>query len=330
VRATALCDRVRGSRGVAVCGSQAPHAGQLPPPGTRSLLHRGVSHSLQDQVYIASFCGRDAEADQSAAASANRGPERARRLAPRQPSWIGGPVDPQSRTVRRKGSLTGVWPRWIHPYPARARPYPGSVNWSLRAGEPGDAEHVMTVMVEAFETYRPIAPEGWDPPDPRRDLERVRERPASPGFWCLLAGMDGEPVGHVAFMPASRHSHWASDDATLAHLWQLFFRPPLWGSGLATALHAEAVREARGARSPRCACSRPPPRRGPAASTSARVGRRRERPSTTTTSAWRSSSTAERSATACDRTAPAAAASRARPGDAPPAVQAPVAAATRT
>ena len=60
IGAAGLGDRVAGRRGsgsVAVCGSQAPHAGQLPPPGTRSLLHRRVSHSLQDQVYIATFCG---------------------------------------------------------------------------------------------------------------------------------------------------------------------------------------------------------------------------------------------------------------------------------
>jgi hypothetical protein len=55
---------------VAVCGSQAPQAGQLPPPGTRSALHRRVSHSWQIQVSITPFCGRGAEADQRSAAKA--------------------------------------------------------------------------------------------------------------------------------------------------------------------------------------------------------------------------------------------------------------------
>ena len=30
----------------------------------------------------------------------------------------------------------------------------------------------------------------------------------------------------------------------MGHFWQLFVREPWWGTGLATALHAEAVREA--------------------------------------------------------------------------------------
>jgi hypothetical protein len=62
-----------GSGSVAVCGSQAPHAGQLPPPGTRSRLQSGVSHSLQDQVYITTSCGRAGEPDQALVGSPGSG-----------------------------------------------------------------------------------------------------------------------------------------------------------------------------------------------------------------------------------------------------------------
>jgi GNAT superfamily N-acetyltransferase len=114
---------------------------------------------------------------------------------------------------------------------------------SLRAAEASDADQVATLMREGFEGYRSFAPPDWEPPDPRQELESLREHLGSPDVWCLIAEEDGEPAGHVAVMPATRHDHWPSDDPALAHLWQLFVRPPWWGSGLASALHAEALRE---------------------------------------------------------------------------------------
>lgn len=117
------------------------------------------------------------------------------------------------------------------------------MGWSLRAADPTDAERVATVLSEAFEGYRSFAPSGWEPPDPGRELEVVRERLNSSTVWCLIAEAGDEPAGHVAVLPASEHGSWPSDDPELAHLWQLFVRPSWWGSGLATALHAEAVRE---------------------------------------------------------------------------------------
>jgi GNAT superfamily N-acetyltransferase len=114
---------------------------------------------------------------------------------------------------------------------------------SLRSAGPRDAEQIASVQHEGFETYRSFAPDSWNPPDPREELERLRERLESPGLWCLIAEVGGEPAGHVAVMPATHHGQWPSDDFELAHLWQLFVRPPWWGSGLATALHARAIRE---------------------------------------------------------------------------------------
>jgi GNAT superfamily N-acetyltransferase len=115
--------------------------------------------------------------------------------------------------------------------------------WSLRPAGPSDADHVADLMREGFEGYRSFAPPGWDPPDAHQELENLRERLGSPEVWCLIAEQDGEPAGHVALMPARLHQHPAQDDG-LAHFWQLFVRPPWWGSGLATTLHAEALREA--------------------------------------------------------------------------------------
>jgi GNAT superfamily N-acetyltransferase len=117
------------------------------------------------------------------------------------------------------------------------------MTWSLRPASPRDAVQIATVLGEGFEGYRAFAPPGWEPPDLGEELERIRRRLADPEVWCLLAERDAEPAGHVAVMPAWLHEH-ASHEPGLAHFWQLFVRPPWWGSGLATALHAEAVGEA--------------------------------------------------------------------------------------
>jgi GNAT superfamily N-acetyltransferase len=112
---------------------------------------------------------------------------------------------------------------------------------SLRPGDQSDAEQIATVQLEGFEGYRSFAPAQWRPP--ASEVDAIRERLASPDVWCLIAEENGEPAGQVMVMPAVMHRSWGSDDPTLAHLWQLFVRPPWWGSGLASALHAEAVRE---------------------------------------------------------------------------------------
>jgi GNAT superfamily N-acetyltransferase len=118
------------------------------------------------------------------------------------------------------------------------------MSWSLRRAGPPDADQVITVAYEGFEGYRSFAPPGWEPPDHQEELGRVRGHLADPAVWCLLAEVDGKPAGHAGIMPARIHPN-RSDDPGLAHLWQLFVRPPWWGTGLAQALHAEAVREAQ-------------------------------------------------------------------------------------
>ncbi|MBA2637629.1 MAG: GNAT family N-acetyltransferase [Solirubrobacterales bacterium] len=70
--------------------------------------------------------------------------------------------------------------------------------------------------------------------------------------WCLVAEREGAVVAHVATLPANAARRYV-DDPLLAHLWQLFVRPALHGSGLATELlrHAEHESWRRGFRSVR-------------------------------------------------------------------------------
>ncbi|HEV3379345.1 MAG TPA: GNAT family N-acetyltransferase [Thermoleophilaceae bacterium] len=115
--------------------------------------------------------------------------------------------------------------------------------WSLRPATMADAERLAAVVAEAFEGYRSIAPPGWEPPDPQGELDRLREDLASDGVWCLVAEEGTQLAGQVAIMPARIHRHPAADTA-MAHLWQLFVRPPWWGTGLATELHTRAIQAA--------------------------------------------------------------------------------------
>lgn len=100
--------------------------------------------------------------------------------------------------------------------------------WSLRAAEVADAEALLDTVVGAFEGYRAFAPPGWDPPDESAQLPRFREEIARADTFTLMA----EGAGHVHVVPI------AGEPIRLRHL---FIRPPFWGTGLAVALHAEAV-----------------------------------------------------------------------------------------
>jgi GNAT superfamily N-acetyltransferase len=115
--------------------------------------------------------------------------------------------------------------------------------WSLRPALPDDAEQITAVLAEGFDSCRSFAPPGWQPPDAQAELGRLRAFLGTPDVWCLVAEDGGQPAAHVAIMPAWLHPH-PSDDDRMGHLWQLFVREPWWGTGLADALHAEAVREA--------------------------------------------------------------------------------------
>src|ERR671914_12081 len=117
--------------------------------------------------------------------------------------------------------------------------------WSLRPAVPGDAGRIAAVLNEGFDGYRSFAPPGWAPPAAEAELERFGRFLGSGVLWGLVAEEDNVIAGHVAFMPSRIHPQ-PSDDDSMAHFWQLFVRERWWGTGLATALHAEAVREAGG------------------------------------------------------------------------------------
>src|SRR3954447_15937402 len=92
-----------------------------------------------------------------------------------------------------------------------------------------------------FATYTDFAP-GWRLPDEyvKRHEQRMRERMADPGLFCLIAGVDG-PIAHVAFVPARAEDGAGAEIPGLAELWQLFVVPDWWGSGVASELLAAAM-----------------------------------------------------------------------------------------
>jgi GNAT superfamily N-acetyltransferase len=116
--------------------------------------------------------------------------------------------------------------------------------YALRAATADDAEAMVAVTAEGFETYRSFAPEGWTPPSASDELERLLRLLEDSDVWYQVAEHDGALVGHVGFLPAERTFAPAGDPG-LAHFRQLFVTRALWGTGLATRLHAAAIDEAR-------------------------------------------------------------------------------------
>jgi ribosomal protein S18 acetylase RimI-like enzyme len=111
----------------------------------------------------------------------------------------------------------------------------------LRRARDEDAEAVVAILLEGLETYRDFAPNGWDPPKVRVHVVRSGLRDAA--RWCLVAETGGGIGGYVAFLAARDH-RVPDPDPQLAHLGQLFVRPPHWGTGLAPRLLVAAVAEA--------------------------------------------------------------------------------------
>src|SRR5215210_5004742 len=106
----------------------------------------------------------------------------------------------------------------------------------LRTAGPGDAEVMSETVAICFDGYREFAPPGWQPPDVQGPVELARmcARLEVPSTWAVIAEDGGEVAGHAAFVPQQ------GVDGS-AHLWQLFLRPPWWGSGLARELLERAV-----------------------------------------------------------------------------------------
>jgi GNAT superfamily N-acetyltransferase len=110
------------------------------------------------------------------------------------------------------------------------------VSWTLRPAGPADTEAMAETLQIGFDGYRAFAPPGWRPPDARSapEVARMRARLSDPATWAMLAEDGGLVAGHAGYVPQP-------GTPGSAHLWQLFVRPPWWGSGLARALLEEAV-----------------------------------------------------------------------------------------
>jgi GNAT superfamily N-acetyltransferase len=100
-----------------------------------------------------------------------------------------------------------------------------------------DAPEMAETVGIGFDTYRAFAPAGWEPPPFAVEVAAIRSRMVGHDAWALLA-RDGEaPAGHIALL--------ADPAPGTVYLWQLFIRPPHWGTGLADRLHEEFLEASR-------------------------------------------------------------------------------------
>lgn len=114
----------------------------------------------------------------------------------------------------------------------------------LRAATAADAEQLGRAVVEGVDGYRSFAPRGWTPPSLTSEVEHLRGLLDDPNVWCMLAQAQGEVVGQITVLPAARAAR-PVDDPALAHLRNLVVRRDLWGTGLASSLHAAGLEAAR-------------------------------------------------------------------------------------
>ena len=108
---------------------------------------------------------------------------------------------------------------------------------TFRVATPADAPLMAETVGIGFDGYRSFAPAGWEPPPRAVETARIAERMVRDDAWALLAFDGHAPAGHVALL--------AEPEPGVAYLWQLFVRPPFWGTGLADRLHADFLAEAR-------------------------------------------------------------------------------------
>jgi GNAT superfamily N-acetyltransferase len=100
-----------------------------------------------------------------------------------------------------------------------------------------DAPEMAETVGIGFDTYRAFAPPGWDPPPFAVEVAAIRSRMVGHDAWALLARDGDAPAGHIALL--------ADLAPGTVYLWQLFIRPPHWGTGLADRLHEEFLEASR-------------------------------------------------------------------------------------
>jgi GNAT superfamily N-acetyltransferase len=109
---------------------------------------------------------------------------------------------------------------------------------TTRRAWPADAETLLRTQRLGLATWRAFAP-AWQLPPYAEHLARTRARLERPDAWAQLAFVHGEPAGHFAMVRDD------FGDPAAVDLWQLFVRPPWWGTGLAAQLHDAFVARAR-------------------------------------------------------------------------------------
>ena len=115
---------------------------------------------------------------------------------------------------------------------------------TFRRATPGDAEPIARLVIDGFDTYRAFTPPGWEPPTLQSELDHLEHLLPDERVWMLLAEDGDRLVGQVSILPSERTPH-PGPEPSLAHLRNLFVARDHWGSGLAIALHAASVEEAR-------------------------------------------------------------------------------------
>ena len=107
-----------------------------------------------------------------------------------------------------------------------------------------DAEPLLLHAAIAFEGYRGIAAEGWEPPDSLTpdNVERYRTAFASPDCFALAAWLGDDPIAHTIWTPAHEHNEVSKPLIPgLCHLRGLFVLEPWWGTEVATTLHTRGI-----------------------------------------------------------------------------------------
>ncbi|WP_374348214.1 N-acetyltransferase family protein [Chitinimonas sp.] len=114
----------------------------------------------------------------------------------------------------------------------------------IRAARPEDAEHIGRIRVAAWQAaYRGVMPDTYlDGLDPTANLDGLRLRLAAPdaAFRVLMGECDGVPQGFLI----SGTPRFVCDAGSV-ELYALNLAPAAWGRGLAQAMIAESLEQAR-------------------------------------------------------------------------------------
>jgi GNAT superfamily N-acetyltransferase/ketosteroid isomerase-like protein len=115
---------------------------------------------------------------------------------------------------------------------------------TTRLAGPRDVGTLVTTLAEALESYREWAPADWSRPSQSAETtEALAEALSRPDVWCLVAGSQSGPVGHVALSPTTIVQPEPAPAGTV-NLWQLFVRLSWQGRGVGRRLMRSALAEA--------------------------------------------------------------------------------------